>query len=177
MFAVARGGARRGPARRFEGEDLSAGDRCRAGSACFAHHHACNDAAKGTKTRVHLPTGKDVEVKIPAGIASGQQIRLKGQGWPSASGRAGDALITVNVAAAFPVQAGWQPTCGSSCRSRSMKRRWCAKMPSFRRSTAQSRWRSPAGTNSGRTFRLQGQGPKGKGRQRRSARDRTHYAA
>ena len=45
------------------------------------------DAAKGTKTRVHLPTGKDVEVKIPAGIASGQQIRLKGQGWPSATGR------------------------------------------------------------------------------------------
>jgi DnaJ-class molecular chaperone len=56
------------------------------------------DAAKGTKTRVHLPTGKDVEVKIPAGITSGQQIRLKGQGWPSASGKAGDALITVNVA-------------------------------------------------------------------------------
>jgi DnaJ-class molecular chaperone len=56
------------------------------------------DAAKGTKSRVHLPTGKDVEVKIPAGITSGQQIRLKGQGWPSASGRAGDALITVNVA-------------------------------------------------------------------------------
>ena len=36
--------------------------------------------------------------RFPAGIASGQQIRLKGQGWPSANGRAGDALITVNVA-------------------------------------------------------------------------------
>ena len=56
------------------------------------------DAAKGTKTRVHLPTGKDVEVKISAGIASGQQIRLKGQGWPSAAGKVGDALITINVA-------------------------------------------------------------------------------
>src|SRR5262249_57830083 len=56
------------------------------------------DAAKGTTTRVHLPTGKDIEVKIPAGIASGQQIRLKGQGWPSAAGSAGDALITINVA-------------------------------------------------------------------------------
>ena len=30
------------------------------------------EAAKGTKTRVHLPTGKDVEVKIPAGLADGQ---------------------------------------------------------------------------------------------------------
>ena len=56
------------------------------------------DAAKGAKARVHLPTGKDVEVKIPAGLLSGQQIRLKGQGWPSATGKAGDALITVNVA-------------------------------------------------------------------------------
>ena len=59
---------------------------------------ALPDAAKGTKTRVHLPTGKDVEVKIPAGMLSGQTIRLKGQGWPSATGKAGDALITVNVA-------------------------------------------------------------------------------
>ena len=30
------------------------------------------EAAKGTKTRVHLPTGKDVEVKIPAGLTDGQ---------------------------------------------------------------------------------------------------------
>jgi DnaJ-class molecular chaperone len=45
-----------------------------------------------------LPTGKDVEVKIPAGLTSGQQIRLKGQGWPIAGGKAGDALITVHVA-------------------------------------------------------------------------------
>ncbi|MBV9346827.1 MAG: J domain-containing protein, partial [Pseudolabrys sp.] len=44
------------------------------------------DAAKGVKTRVHLPTGKDVEVKIPAGLTDGQQIRLKGQGWPAAGG-------------------------------------------------------------------------------------------
>jgi len=57
-----------------------------------------DEAAKGTKTRVHLPTGKDVEVKIPAGLTSGQTIRLKGQGWPSPRGAAGDALITVTVA-------------------------------------------------------------------------------
>ena len=66
------------------------------------------DAAKGTKTRVHLPTGKDVEVKIPAGIASGQQIRLKGQGWPSAAGRAGDAPDHDQCRAASVVQARWR---------------------------------------------------------------------
>src|SRR5689334_12182492 len=55
------------------------------------------EAAKGTTKRVHLPTGKDVEVKIPAGLSEGQQIRLKGQGLPG-PGAVGDALITVNVA-------------------------------------------------------------------------------
>jgi DnaJ-class molecular chaperone len=58
------------------------------------------DAAKGATTRLHLPTGKDVEVKIPTGITTGQTIRLKGQGYPSpwGGGVAGDALITVTIA-------------------------------------------------------------------------------
>jgi DnaJ-class molecular chaperone len=56
------------------------------------------EAAKGTKRRVQLPTGKEVEVKIPAGLADSQQIRLKGQGLAGARGRAGDVLITVSVA-------------------------------------------------------------------------------
>jgi DnaJ-class molecular chaperone len=55
------------------------------------------EAAKGTSRRVHLPTGKEVEVKVPAGLANGQQIRLKGQGLPG-PGTIGDALITVNIA-------------------------------------------------------------------------------
>jgi DnaJ-class molecular chaperone len=56
------------------------------------------EAAKGGSRRVHLPNGKEVEVKIPAGLGDGQQIRLKGQGFPGPGGRAGDALITVNIA-------------------------------------------------------------------------------
>jgi DnaJ-class molecular chaperone len=56
------------------------------------------EAAKGTKRRVQLPTGKEVEVKIPAGLAEGQQIRLKGQGVAGAHGRPGDVLITVSIA-------------------------------------------------------------------------------
>ena len=55
------------------------------------------DAANESSKRLHLPTGKDIEVKIPAGLTSGQQIRLKGQGWPGVRG-AGDALITVTIA-------------------------------------------------------------------------------
>ena len=56
-------------------------------------HRSC----KGYSRRVTLPTGKEVDVKIPAGLADGQQIRLKGQGLPGA-GAPGDALITVHIA-------------------------------------------------------------------------------
>lgn len=57
------------------------------------------DAMQGAKTRVILPTGKTLEVSVPAGIEDGKQIRLKGQGQPSpAGGEAGDALVTVRIA-------------------------------------------------------------------------------
>ncbi|MCC2096891.1 MAG: J domain-containing protein, partial [Hyphomicrobiales bacterium] len=38
------------------------------------------------------------DVKIPAGIESGKQIRLKGQGQPGPGGApAGDAMVTINI--------------------------------------------------------------------------------
>ncbi|ALK09733.1 DnaJ C-terminal domain-containing protein [Blastochloris viridis] len=58
------------------------------------------EAAKGAKKRVSLPTGREVEVAIPAGIASGQTVRLRGLGHPGPlrQGAPGDALVTVEVA-------------------------------------------------------------------------------
>ena len=56
------------------------------------------EAAKGAMKRMRLPTGKDVDVKIPPGLTDGQQIRLKGQGLPGHGGPAGDALISVGIA-------------------------------------------------------------------------------
>jgi len=55
------------------------------------------EAAGGGTRRVHLPTGKEVDVKIPAGMVDGKQIRLKGQGLPG-PGSIGDALITIKIA-------------------------------------------------------------------------------
>ena len=99
-----------------------------------------------------------IEVKIPAGIASGQQIRLKGQGWPSASGRAGDALITVNVAP-HPL---FKPD-GNDLRLELPITLYEAalggkvRVPTLDGAVELA---IPAGTNSGRTFRLKGKGLK-----------------
>ncbi|MCA6112149.1 DnaJ C-terminal domain-containing protein [Bradyrhizobium cenepequi] len=56
------------------------------------------EAVKGAEKRVRLPTGKELNVKIPAGVSSGQQIRLKGQGETAPGHRPGDLLITVTIA-------------------------------------------------------------------------------
>ena len=56
------------------------------------------EAANGVKKRVIIAGGKTLDVKIPAGIAEGQTIRLKGQGDPEAGpSPAGDALINVHI--------------------------------------------------------------------------------
>src|SRR4051795_2319047 len=56
------------------------------------------ESVKGGEKRVRLPTGKELNVKIPAGVAAGQQIRLKGQGETAAGHPPGDLLITVSIA-------------------------------------------------------------------------------
>jgi DnaJ-class molecular chaperone len=159
MFGGGRAGGGRGFGTQFETEDFGAAS----GGGQDLHASltvTLGDAAKGTKTRVHLPTGKDVEVKIPAGIASGQQIRLKGQGWPSATGKAGDALITVNVAP-HPL---FKPD-GADLRLELPITLYEAvlggkvRVPTLDGAVELA---IPAGTSSGRTFRLKGKGLKAK---------------
>lgn len=113
------------------------------------------EAAKGGARRVHLPTGKDVEVKIPAGLSDGQQIRLKGQGLPG-PGTVGDALITITIAphplferhgnnlrVELPLTP-YEAILGAKVR-----------VPTLDGAVDLS---VPAGTSSGRTFRLKGKG-------------------
>src|ERR1700731_4456880 len=56
------------------------------------------ESVKGGEKRVRLPNGKELNVKIPAGVSNGQQIRLKGQGETAPGHRPGDLLITVSIA-------------------------------------------------------------------------------
>jgi DnaJ-class molecular chaperone len=84
-----RGG--RGTHSTFEPEDFGVGADVQADMSV-----TLPEAAHGATRRLQLPTGKEVDVKIPSGITSGQHIRLRGQGMPGQSG-AGDVLITVTV--------------------------------------------------------------------------------
>jgi DnaJ-class molecular chaperone len=118
------------------------------------------EAARGTSRRVRLPTGKDIEVKIPAGLVDGQQIRLKGQGLPG-SGAVGDALITVSIAPhplfaqdgtnlrlELPVTL-YEAVLGAKVR-----------VPTLDGAVELA---IPPGTSSGRTLRIKGKGIVGKG--------------
>lgn len=114
-----------------------------------------SQVATGAKLRVRLPTGKDVEVKIPVGLTDGQQIRLKGQGL-SGPGGDGDALITVHIAPdsrfiregndlrlELPITL-YEAVLGSKVR-----------VPTLDGAVSLA---IPKGTSSGRVFRLKGKG-------------------
>ena len=115
------------------------------------------EAATGTSRRVLLPTGREIEVKIPAGLADGQTIRLKGQGLPGGHGAVvGDALITVTIAPhpvferdganlrlELPVTL-YEAVLGGKVR-----------VPTLDGAVELA---IPPGTNSGRTFRVKGKG-------------------
>lgn len=55
-------------------------------------------AALGTKVAVPTLDGKELSVKIPAGIQGGSKLRLKGKGLPqSAKGPNGDLMVKIDI--------------------------------------------------------------------------------
>jgi DnaJ-class molecular chaperone len=90
-------GAGTGPGRR--GQRSQAGAAPRGEDITATVTISLAEAAAGTTTRVNLPTGRTLDVSIPAGIEDGKTIRLKRQGQPSPfNGDAGDAMIIVKIA-------------------------------------------------------------------------------
>ncbi|MBW4559841.1 MAG: DnaJ domain-containing protein [Mojavia pulchra JT2-VF2] len=55
-----------------------------------------DEATLGASIDVPTPDGL-VNVKLPAGVRSGQSLRLRGKGWPLAKGGRGDQLVKVAI--------------------------------------------------------------------------------
>ena len=120
-------------------------------------------AFAGGKTRVALQDGsreRVLEVRIPAGIAPGQVIRLAGQGHPGSGGQpAGDLLLEIgirddarfqldgrDIRVSLPV-APWEAALGAT-----------VPVPTL---AGTVELRVPAGSQSGRRLRLKGRGMPG----------------
>ena len=56
-----------------------------------------DEATLGAAIDVPTPDG-NVSVKLPAGVRSGQSLRLRGKGWPIAKGGRGDQFVKVAIA-------------------------------------------------------------------------------
>jgi len=54
------------------------------------------DAATGKDQRITLSDGKTIDLKLPAGVEDGTQMRLKGKG-EKGPGGAGDGLVTISI--------------------------------------------------------------------------------
>jgi DnaJ-class molecular chaperone len=114
------------------------------------------ESARGAEKRVRLPSGKELDVKVPLGVVAGQQIRLKGQGDTAPGHPPGDLLITINIAphAFFKVEGSdlkvdlpitlYEAVLGGKVR-----------VPTLGNAVELS---IPKNTSSGRTFRLKGKG-------------------
>jgi DnaJ-class molecular chaperone len=114
------------------------------------------ESVQGGEKRVRLPTGKELNVKIPVGVVSGQQIRLKGQGETAQGHPPGDLLITITIAphSFFKVEGAdlridlpvtlYEAVLGGKVR-----------VPTLGNAVELS---VPKNTSSGRTFRLKGKG-------------------
>jgi DnaJ-class molecular chaperone len=98
MFANASRGGARGGAGRASPFEFETGGIGLDLDVTVAMTVSLEEAAKGGEKRVRLPNGKELNVKIPAGVIEGQQIRLRGQGETAQGHPPGDLLITVHIA-------------------------------------------------------------------------------
>jgi DnaJ C terminal domain len=57
---------------------------------------APDEAVLGTEIKVPTPDGT-VNLKIPAGVRSGQSLRLQGKGWPRLGGERGDQMVRLQL--------------------------------------------------------------------------------
>ena len=122
------------------------------------------DAANGAKRRISLSEGRTLDVNIPAGVESGQVLRLKGQGGPGVQGGpAGDALVELNVRAhPFFRREGQDIHMDLNVSLTEVVEGARVQVPTPSGPVALT---IPAGANTGKVLRLKGKGVAGQGDQ------------
>lgn len=89
------GGARRGAGGGFGGFGRQAPPQ-RGANLAYRLAVGFVDAATLAPQRITLQDGKTIDVKLPAGVETGTQMRLSGKGQQGPAG-AGDAIVTIEV--------------------------------------------------------------------------------
>ena len=122
------------------------------------------DAINGAKRRISLAEGRTLDVAIPAGVESGQVLRLKAQGGPGVQGGpAGDALVELNVRPhAFFRRDGQDVHMDLNISLFEAVEGARIQVPTPGGPVALT---IPAGANTGKTLRLKGKGVAGQGDQ------------
>ncbi|MFS0773497.1 DnaJ C-terminal domain-containing protein [Sphingomonas sp. 1P08PE] len=121
------------------------------------------DAAALAPQRVTLGDGKSIELKLPAGLQSGTQMRLAGKGQPGPGG-AGDAIVTIEVQPhRFFTRDGDDVRLDLPITLTEAVLGAKVKAPTVDNAVMLT---IPAGTSSGRTLRLKGKGFHRKGGER-----------
>lgn len=113
------------------------------------------DAATLSPQRITLADGKAIELKLPAGVESGTQMRLSGKG-EQGPGGAGDAIITIEVVPhAFFTRDGDDVRLDLPISLTEAVLGGQVKAPTVERPVMLT---VPKGTSSGKTLRLKGKG-------------------
>jgi DnaJ-class molecular chaperone len=122
------------------------------------------DAVNGARRRVSLSEGRTLDVAIPAGVESGQVLRLKGQGGPGVQGGPpGDALVELTVRPhTFFRREGQDIHMDLNVSLTEAVEGGRVQAPT---ATGPVSLTIPAGSNTGKTLRLKGKGVAGQGDQ------------
>ena len=141
----------------------SAGPPPKGGNVAYRLRVPLADAAALAPQRITLADGKTIDLKLPAGVEDGTQMRLSGKGDPGPGG-AGDAIVTIEIEPhRFFTRDGDDVRLDLPVSLKEAVLGGAVKVPTVEKPVMLT---VPAGSTSGRTLRIKGRGfhKKGGGR-------------
>ncbi|MHC9417971.1 DnaJ C-terminal domain-containing protein [Sphingomonas citri] len=133
----------------------SAGPPPKGGNVAYRLQVPFADAAALAPQRVTLADGSTIDLKLPAGVETGTQMRLSGKGDPGAGGP-GDAIVTIEIQPhRFFTREGDDVRLDLPVSLKEAVEGGAVKVPTVDKPVMLT---VPAGSTSGKTLRLKGKG-------------------